>query len=128
MKETHMQSRLFAYRFDEKIIFGMETQKILTRTFILKKSRVSFDRLRIIESRNATLEETSNVAFCFFDELIQISVMVPLGAVNSGEYVLERLQNHVKRRLELCGDVAETPSESLLTKNREKMAWFIRRL
>ena len=25
MKETHMQSRLFAYRFDEKIIFGMET-------------------------------------------------------------------------------------------------------
>ena len=56
----------------------------------------------------ATLEETSNVAFCFFDEFIQISVMVPLGAVDSGEYPLEWLQNHVKRRLELCGDVADT--------------------
>ena len=81
-------------------------QKVLTRTFILKKSRVSFDRLRIIESRNATLEEISNVAFCFFDEFIQISVMVPLGTVDSGEYPLEWLQNYVKRRLELCGDAA----------------------
>ncbi len=83
-------------------------QNIVTRTIVLKKSRVSFDRLRIIESRNATLEETSNVAFCFFNEFIQISITIPLGAVDSGEYVLEWLQNHVKRRLELCGDVADT--------------------
>ena len=40
MTETHMKSRLFAYRFDEKIILGMETQGLHPRQFAIITSVV----------------------------------------------------------------------------------------